>query len=162
GGEMMPPTSRFATLVLRAACPAADAQYVFEELQAEYEEYILPERGERAARRWMRSQALRSAGALAAMGLRRSDWEYSLMAILLASAAPPVLMEFWWRFLLSTVPLKADLVRGADFAAISLALTGALALPAGALCSVRGLLLAIPAAWAFSLLGQSAGHSLAP
>ena len=42
------------------------------------------------------------------MGMRRSDWEYSLLAVFLASAAPAVLMESWWSFVLSQVPLKAD------------------------------------------------------
>ena len=128
----------------------------------EYEDYILPARGPRAARRWFWSQAARSVGALAMMGLRRHDWEYSLFAIVLAAAAPAVLMEAWWIFLLSAVPLKADIVRGGDFILVSLALTATLGLFAGALCTVRGLLLAIPAAWVVALLGQAAVRSITP
>ena len=153
---------RLAALLLRTACPTHDWPHVVGELEAEYEDYIVAERGVRAARRWFWSQALRSVGALAMMGLRRNEWEYSLFGILLASAGPAVLMEAWWSFLLGTIPLKADIVRGGDFVLVSLALTGALAVFAGALCTTRGLLLAIPAAWVFSLLGQTAVRSIAP
>jgi hypothetical protein len=75
------------------------------------------------------------------------------LAILLASAGSAVLMECWWRYILCQVPLKADVVRGGDFVLLNLALTAALGFFAGMLCTRRGLLLAIPAAWAFSLLG---------
>ena len=96
------------------------------------------------------------------MGLRRNDWECSLFAILLAAAGPSVLMEASWSFLLSAVPLKADIVRGSDFALVSLILTVTLGFFAGALCTVRGLLIAIPAAWVVSLLGQTAARSITP
>ena len=144
-----------ATWILRAACPPRDLPYVLGDLDAEYEMRGAPVR-------WYWSQALRSAGDLTLMGVRRSDWEYSLLAIFLASAAPAVLMEAWWSFLLSNVPLKVDAVRQSDFAAISLAITAVLALCAGAICTTRGLPLAIPLAWIFVLLGQAAVHNLVP
>jgi hypothetical protein len=111
---------------------------------------------------WYWRQALGSVGALVTMGMRRSDWEYSLLAIFVASAAPAVLMESWWSFVLSHVPLKADEMRHSDFAVISLALTAVLALCAGTICTRRGLRLAIPAAWMFVLLGQGAVHNIVP
>ena len=101
---------RLAAFLLRAACPSNDWPYLIAELEAEYD-YILPERGPAAARRWFWSQALRSIGEVAMMGLRRNDWECSLFAILLAAAGPSVMMEAWWSFLLSAVPLKAELAK---------------------------------------------------
>jgi hypothetical protein len=148
--------------LLRAACPAGDIPYVFAELEAEYEKYVVPERGRTAAQRWFWSQAVRSAGPLAMIGLRRAEWEYPLLAILLSSAGSAVLMECWWRYILCQVPLRADAVRGGDFVLLNLTLTAALGFFAGMLCTKRGLLLAIPAAWAFSLLGQAAAQSIAP
>jgi len=144
-----------AVWLVRACCPARDRRFVLGDLEAEY---VLRGRPSR----WYWRQALRSAGALVMMGLRRADWEYALLAVMLASAAPALLMEAWWSFLLSTVPLKADIVRGADFAFVSLAVTALLAFGAGTICTLRGLLLAIPAAWLFALLGQAAVHNLVP
>jgi len=156
----MPP--RIAVWLLRAACPGSDAPYVFAELEAEYAHCIVPERGRRAARRWFWSQAIRSLGPLAMIGLRRSEWEYPLLAILLASAGSGVLMDAWWKYILCQVPLKADFVRGGDFVLLDLALTAALGFFAGMLCTSRGLLVAIPAAWGFSWLGQMAVRTVAP
>ena len=144
-----------ATCLLRIACPPRDLPYVLGDLEAEFELRGAPVR-------WYWSQALRSVGDLAMMGMRRSDWEYSLLAIFLASAAPAVLMESWWSFVLSQVPLKADAMRHSDFAAISLALTAVLALCAGTICTTRGLRLAVPVAWIFVLLGQAAVHNIVP
>ena len=144
-----------AVWLVRLSCPARDRRFVLGDLEAEY---VLRGRPSR----WYWSQALRSAGALAMMGLRRADWEYALLAVMLASAAPALLMEAWWSFLLSAVPLKADVVRGGDFALVSLAVTTLLAFGAGTICTTRGLLLAIPSAWLFSLLGQAAVHSIVP
>jgi len=156
----MPP--RIAMWLLRAACPAGDIPYVFAELEAEYENCIVRELGRRAAQRWFWSQAMRSLGPLVMMGLRRSGWEYPLLAILLASAGSGVLMESWWKYILCQVPLKADLVRGGDFVLLDLALTAALGFFAGMLCTTRGLLVAIPAAWGFSWLGEMAVRIVAP
>jgi hypothetical protein len=96
------------------------------------------------------------------MGARRGDWQYGLFAVMLASAAPAIFMEAWWSFILSHVPLKVGAVRGADFAAISLAITALLSAGAGMICTARGLLWAIPAAWTFALLAQAAANNLAP
>jgi len=96
------------------------------------------------------------------MGARRGDWEYGLLAVMLAAAAPAILMEAWWSFVLSQVPLKAGIVRGADFAAASLAVTALLSIGAGIICTVRGLFWAIPAAWLFALLARAAVHNAAP
>jgi hypothetical protein len=156
---MMPP---IAVWLLRAASPAGDLPYVLAELEMEYESRILPQRGLQAARRWFWSQALRSLGSLAMIGLRRGDWEYSLLAVLLASAGSALLMQSWWSYILCQVPLKAGEIRGGDFILLSVAVTAALGLFAGMLCSTRGLLLAIPAAWTFSLLGQAAVRNVAP
>ena len=144
-----------ATWLLGCACPPRDLPYVLGDLEAEFAL-------RRAPVRWYWSQVLRSVGELAMMGMRRSDWEYSLLAIFLASAAPAVAMEFCWSFVLSHVPLKADAMRHADFALISLALTAVLALCAGTICGTRGLRLAVPAAWIFVLLGQAAVHNIVP
>jgi hypothetical protein len=144
-----------AEWLVRICCPRRNRVFVLGDLEAEYEL-----RGRPAG--WYCKQAVRSAGALIVMGARRGDWEYALFAVMLATAAPAVLMEAWWSFLLSQVPLKAGVVRGADFAAISLAATALLCVGAGVICTTRGLRLAIPAAWAFALLGQAAVHNLAP
>jgi hypothetical protein len=144
-----------AAWLVRAACPPRDLPYVLGDLNAEFELRGGPVR-------WYWRQALLSAGELAMMGMRRSDWEYALLAVFLASAAPAVLMEAWWSFLLSQVPLKADAMRHGDFAAISLALTAVLSLCAGAICTRRGLRLAIPLAWIFVLLGRAAAHNDVP
>src|SRR3954453_21344540 len=144
----MPP--RPARWLLWVACPAADFDDVAGELNAEYFAYVLPERGARKARRWYWRQALRSVGALTTMGLRRTDWECGLLAVLLAGAGPALVMEAWWSWVLSLVPLKADIVRGGDYVLASVALTAALSFLAGVLCTTRGLLLAIPAGWVFS------------
>jgi hypothetical protein len=126
-----------ARALLRLCCPPRDRIYVVGDLDAEYE--------------------LRGM-----MGARRGDWEYGLFAVMLASAGPAIFMDAWWSFILSHVPLKVGAVRGADFAAISLAITALLSFGAGMICTVRGLLWAIPTAWLFALLGQTAVHTLAP
>ena len=144
-----------AVWLVRAACPARDRRFVLADLEAEY-----ALRGGEAV--WYWRQALRSAPALIMMGARRGDWEYALMAVMLASAAPAILMEAWWSFLLSQVPLKAGIVRGVDFALVSLAITALLSLGAGMISTTRGLATALPAAWLFALLGQAAVHNLAP
>ena len=144
-----------AEWLVRAACPARDRRFVLADLEAEYEL-----RGGPAL--WYWRQAVRSAPALAVMGARRGDWEYALLAVMLASAAPAIFMEAWWSFLLSAIPLKADIVRGADFAILSVAITALLSVGAGIICTVRGLFWAIPAAWIFALLGQAAVHNSAP
>jgi hypothetical protein len=144
-----------AEWLVRASCPRRDRRFVLAELEAEYEL-----RGRPA--RWYWRQALRSIGALIAMGARRGDWEYGLFAVMLATAGPAIVMEAWWSFVLSHVPLKATAVRGADFAAVSLAVTAIVSLGAGAICTTRGLVWALPAAWAFAVLGQGAVHNIAP
>ena len=96
------------------------------------------------------------------MGARRGDWEYGLLAVMLASAGPAIFMEAWWSFVLSHVPLKVGAVRGADFAVISLAITALLSFGAGLICTIRGLFWAIPTAWLFALLAQTAVHNIAP
>jgi hypothetical protein len=146
---------RVARFLVRVACPERDVEFVLGDLDAEFAMRSGPAR-------WYWRQAVRSAGALAMMGMRRSDWEYALLAVFLASAAPAVLMEAWWSFVLSQVPLKADAMRHGDFAAISLGLTAVLALCAGTVCTRRGLRLAVPAAWGFVLLGQAAVHNIVP
>ena len=45
---------------------------------------------------------------------------------------------------------------------LSLAVTMVLGFGAGVICTTRGLLWAIPAAWVFALLAQTAVHNLAP
>ncbi|MCU1238455.1 MAG: hypothetical protein JWP63_6422 [Candidatus Solibacter sp.] len=146
---------RLAKWMVRTACPERDVEYVVGDLDAEF-----ALRG--GERRWYWRQALRSVGALAMMGMRRNDWEYALLAVFVASAAPAVLMEAWWSFMLSNVPLKADAMRHGDFAGISLGLTAVLAMCAGTVCTRWGLRLAIPAAWGFVLLGQAAVHNIVP
>ena len=150
---MRPPV--MAEWLVRVACSPRDLPYVLGDLNAEFTLRGGPVR-------WYWRQALLSVGDLAMMGLRRSDWEYSLLAIFLASVAPAVPMETWWSFVLSHVPLKADGMRHGDFAAISLALTAVLAVCAGMICTRRGLRLAIPVAWLFVLLGQAAVHNVVP
>jgi hypothetical protein len=154
----MPP--RLAVLLLRASCPAGDWPWVLAELEEEYAGHVLPRRGAKGARRWFWSQAVRSMGALAMKGIRGGEWECALLFILLASAGPAVLVEAWWGYLLTLVPYKAALMRGSDFIEVSLALHSCLGLFAGALCARRGLLLGIPAAWMFALLGLAAARSL--
>jgi hypothetical protein len=144
-----------ARALLRLCCPPRDRIYVVGDLDAEYEL-----RGRPSG--WYWRQAIRSSGALVMMGARRGDWEYGLFAVMLASAGPAIFMDAWWSFILSHVPLKVGAVRGADFAAISLAITALLSFGAGMICTVRGLLWAIPTAWLFALLGQTAVHTLAP
>jgi hypothetical protein len=150
---MKPPA--LARWLVRLACPARDLPYVLGDLDAEFQL-----RGGPVL--WYWRQALLSAGALTIMGLRCSDWECALLAIFMASAAPILFMDAWWRFVLCHVPLKAGLTRGADFAVISLAYTAAVSFCAGALCTARGLRLAVPLAWVFILLGQAATHSIFP
>ena len=144
-----------ARALLLVCCPRRDRIYVLGDLDAEYEM-----RGRPSA--WYWRQALRSSGTLVMMGARRGDWEYGLFAVMLASAGPAIFMEAWWSFILSHVPLKVGAVRGVDFAAISLAITALLSFGAGMICTVRGLLWAIPAAWLFALLAQTAVHNIAP
>jgi hypothetical protein len=151
---------RLAVLLLRVSCVSNDFPWVIAELEEEYAQHILPGHDVTTARRWFWRQAARSVGALAMKGLRGGEWEFALLFILLASAGPAVLMEAWWGYLLSLIPYKAGLMRGPDFLAVSLALHGCLGIFAGALCTPRGLMLGIPAAWLFALLGQTAARSL--
>ena len=95
-------------------------------------------------------------------GMRGGEWECALLSILLASTGPAVLVEAWWGYLLSLVPYKAALLRGSDFIEVSLALHACTGLFAGTLCTPRGLLLGLPAAWLFALLGHAAAHSPTP
>jgi hypothetical protein len=144
-----------ARLLLLLCCPSRDRIYILGDLDAEYELRGYPTG-------WYWRQAVRSAGALAVMGARRGDWEYGLFAVMLAAAGPVILTEAWWSFVLSHVPLKVGNVRGADFVVLSLALTALLSFGAGIICTLRGLLWAIPAAWLFALLAETAVHNLVP
>lgn len=156
----MPP--RAAMWLLRLVSCDGDWRWLIAELETEYTRHMLPDRGLRRANRWFWSQSLRSLGAMAMRSLKEGEWEYALFLILLASAGPSVLMEAWWGYLLSLVPAKASLVRGPDFLALSMAAHAVLGAAAGTLCTPKGLLLGIPAAWVFALLGQSAARSLTP
>jgi hypothetical protein len=156
----MPP--RMARWLLRLACATSDWQWLVAELETEYAVHILPGRGRKWANRWFWSQSLRSVWAMVPRNLRDGEWEYALLLILLAAAGPSVLMEAWWAYLLSLVPAKASFVRGPDFLVLSIAAHAVLGVAAGTLCTPKGLLLGIPAAWAFALLGQSAARSLTP
>ena len=149
------PPPVIAQWLVRAACPRRDRPFVLGELEAEYEL-----RGRPAG--WYWRQSSRSLGALIAMGARRGDWEYGLFAVMLATAGPAILMEAWWSFVLSHVPLKAAAERGADFAIASLAVTALVSMGAGMICTTRGLAWALPAAWAFAILGRGAAHNIAP
>jgi hypothetical protein len=111
---------------------------------------------------WYWRQTLYSTFALTLMSLRQSEWESALLALFLSSAVPILFMDAFWRYVLCHIPLKADFTRGADFAAISLAYSAVVSLCAGAVCTPRGLRLAIPLAWTFILLGQAATHSVFP
>jgi len=144
-----------ARCLVRLSCPPRDLPYVLGDLDAEFQL-----RGSPVL--WYWRQALCSAASLTMMGLRHADWECALLAIFLASAAPILFMNTWWSYVLGHVPLKCDITRGADFAVISLAYTAALSLCAGAVCTPRGLRLAIPLAWSFVLLGQAATHAIFP
>jgi hypothetical protein len=144
-----------ARLLLQICCPPRDRAYVLGDLDAEYELRGCPAT-------WYWRQAIRSAGALVMMGTRRGDWEYGLFAVMLAAAGPALIVEAWWSFVLSQVPLKAGDVRGADFVVISLTLSVLVSFGAGMICTVRGLFWAIPSAWVFVLLAHAAVHNLAP
>jgi hypothetical protein len=144
-----------ARLIVSACCPSRDRVYVLGDLDAEYEL-----RGCPAA--WYWQQAIRSAGALVMMGARRGDWEYGLLAVMLAAAGPVLAAEAWWSFVLSQIPLKAGDVRGMDFVVFSLTLSMLLSFGAGMICTLRGLFWAIPTAWLFVLLAQAAIHNLVP
>lgn len=146
---------RLARFLIRLACPPRDLPHVLGDLDAEFEL-----RGH--DRRWYWRQTIRSLPSLVVMGLRRWEWECSLLAIFMASAAPILFMDAWWRYILCHIPLKAGSVRGADFALFSLLYMTAVSFCAGMLTTRRGLLLAVPLAWAFLLLGQAATHSIYP
>jgi hypothetical protein len=149
------PPPRLARWLVRLACPAPDLPYVLGDLDAEFEL-----RGGPVL--WYWRQAIHSVWALTLMGLRRWEWECALLAIFLSSATPILFMDAWWRYLLCHVPLKGDLARGGDFAVISLVYSAVVSICAGAVCTVRGLRLAIPLAWTFVLLGEAATHSIFP
>jgi hypothetical protein len=144
-----------ARALVQLCCPPRDRVYVLGDLDAEYEL-----RGYPAG--WYWRQAARSVAALVMMGARRGDWEYGLFAVMLAAAGPALLMEAWWSFVLSQIPLKAGEVRGMDFVVISLAVTVLLSFGAGMICTVRGLFWAIPSAWVFALLAHAAVHNVVP
>jgi len=156
---MMPP---LALRILRAACSRGDWPWIEAEMKAEYVQHVLPRHGTAGARRWLWAQALRSTAALAVNGLRTADWEYALLMILLASAGPVVLTEAGWGYLLSLVPLKAGVARGADFVLVCLGAHGILGFLAGTQCAARALWLAIPAAWIFAFLGHVAARGATP
>ena len=94
-----------ARLLLQLCCPPRDRVYVLGDLDAEYKL--------RGCTNWYWWQAIRSAGALVMMGARRGDWEYGVFAVMLAAAGPALVMEAWWGFVLSQIPLKAGTTSGA-------------------------------------------------
>jgi len=96
------------------------------------------------------------------MGLRHWEWEFSLLAIFMASAAPVLFIDAWWTYILCNVPLKAEAARGGDFALVSLMYMATVSLCAGMVTTLRGLLLAVPLAWVFLLAGEAATHRTYP
>ncbi|MEO8596961.1 MAG: hypothetical protein ABI759_26825 [Candidatus Solibacter sp.] len=144
-----------ARWLVRIACPPCDLPHVLGDLDAEF-----ALRGN--SHSWYSRQALRSLPAVVAMGLRRWDWECSLLAIFMSAIAPILFMEAWWRYILCQIPLKADSLRGADFALLSLLFLGAVSVCAGTMSTPRGLWLAVPLAWLFVLLGGAATHNTYP
>ncbi|MEO8370157.1 MAG: hypothetical protein ABI806_13230 [Candidatus Solibacter sp.] len=148
-----PPT--LARLLVRLACPPRDLLHVLGDLDAEFEL-------QHHDRSWYWRQAINSLPSLIAMGLRRWEWEFSLLAIFMASAAPVLFIDAWWTYILCNIPLKAEAARGGDFALCSLMYMAAVSLCAGMVTTLRGLLLALPLAWVFLLLGEAATHSMYP
>ncbi len=148
--------------LLVSALPGPYARLVLCDLEEEFAAHILASHGPRRARRWYWRQALRSVPALCLMEVRSGNWQLALLASLLAAIVPTALLDVLWSLLLSQIPLKAGLARGADFAALSLGLMAVLGLAAGA-ASPRSLLgIAIPASWILLLLGSAAARGTPP
>jgi len=151
-----------ASLLLHAVAPHAFAHCVEGDLQEEFSSIQIVERGHLGARWWYWRQVLRSIQLLLASGLRSSNWQISALIILLATAGEMVVLDAWWSFILSQIPLKEDNVRGIGYLTASLVLTLILSTAAGSRFTLRGLALALPAAAIFSLLGVSAIRGIVP
>ena len=148
-----------ASMLLRLASPPDLRSFVEGDL---HDEYCLLQMSDRARRRWYWRQALPSLLPLIGTGLRSSDWQVCWLALPVASAGQILALDFWWSFVLSQIPLKEDVVRGSGYLAASLVITLLSSGLAGTLCTLRGLILALPAAAAFSLLGLSAMRGVTP
>jgi hypothetical protein len=146
--------------LVRIVCPARYARLALCDLQEEF--CCRSSRDQQEARRWYWRHAIRSLWPLVSTELRHWNWQLPLLTLLAGCAGPAVLLNAWWRFLLSQIPLKASEVRGVDFAAIELGATFLFSMAAGAGCTWRGLLLAVPAAWGFLWLGQTAAGAVTP
>ena len=157
---MRPP--RLAATLLHWAVPESSRGFVELDLEEEFYGYQLGERGYAAARAWYWRQVFRSIRPMLGQAMRGANWELCLMALFVATAGQVVAVDLGWSFLLSQVPLKMDVARGMGYVTASLALTTVAGSLAGTLLTYRGLVLAIPAAGAFSLLGWSAMRGVTP
>ena len=157
---MRPP--RLAATLLHWAVPESSRGFVQLDLEEEFYSYQVGERGYAAARAWYWRQVFRSIRPMLAQAMRGANWELCFMALFLATAGQIVAVDLSWSFLLSQVPLKMDVARGTGYVTASLALTTFAGSLAGTLLTYRGLVLAIPAAGVFILLGWSAMRGVTP
>jgi len=118
--------SRIAYAALWLCAPADDAEAILGDLEEEFA-------GQRLSRRWLVSQAVRSAVPLLMTRWRRGELAGLIAAALVAILAPLRLADLLWAFVRSQVPLKASL----DWPAwmwmvnLALAMTGAAILGMG-------------------------------
>ncbi|MGJ5815096.1 hypothetical protein [Paludibaculum fermentans] len=113
---------RAAQALLWLCLPEQEWQTIPGDLEEEYLTTVLPRLGERGARWWYLRQAVHSAGPLLAMRCRQGALSRLLVFPLLVCVLPIAGFESAWSLLLTQIPLKADSLRGADYALISLAL----------------------------------------
>ncbi len=94
--------TRIAYAALWLCAPAEDAEAIFGDLE---EEYV----GLRLSRRWLVSQAVRSAVPLLVTRWRRGELAGLIAAAMITILAPLRLADLLWAFIRSQVPMKTDL-----------------------------------------------------
>ncbi|MDX2152178.1 MAG: hypothetical protein SFV54_15680 [Bryobacteraceae bacterium] len=149
---MSPP--RGAVLLLRAAVASPHREWVEGDLEEEWRV--------RQSRAWYWRQVVRSVIPLVGMQARSANWEASLLAVFAASAGPILLLDGFWSFILSQVPLRAGVVRGMDYLAMGLWLAGAAGAVAGYACRGRRAFVLAPIAVLFTLLALGAITGVTP
>jgi len=122
-------------LLLHAAAGEGHLDLVAGDLHEEFV-YLCERLGRGAGSRWYAAQVLRSIPQLLRLRIRSGELTY-LLSAMASSAVPLLLLDRFWRFVYSQIPLKDGLDRAAGFLAADVAAVCLAAAISGAMAGSR-------------------------
>lgn len=119
-----------AVVLLWLVLPEGDSESITGDLEEEFE-LIARNAGMHQARRWFRSQVLRSVPAMLRMRWRSGELPAALLIALALTALPLLGIDRLWEFVLSQIPLKADATQPSNIFVAKLGCAAIFGLAAG-------------------------------